>query len=101
MLFVCRLIMIPKIFLNADKCIGAAAAYANKTGEKCICQNGENINNLGFYIEFPNKHFKYTSSWVRAFFGKEESKPLFDLIIDNYCSVEHFINNHSALINFI
>jgi hypothetical protein len=93
--------MIKQIFLNADECVLAAASHNNRTGEKCLCTSNITINNLGFSIEFPSAIFQYKNSIVNIVFQRVTPKPMVEMILSNYDSIAEFINNHSALINFI
>ena len=93
--------MIPKIFLNADQCILEAAAHANKTNEKCTCTPDFTLDNLGFIIEFSSVRFQYKKSIVDIAFNRVTPKPITEMILSEYNSIDEFINYHSVLINFI
>lgn len=93
--------MLKQIFLNSDQCILSAAAYANKTNEKCVCIPNFTLDHLGFSIEFPSAHFQYKKSIVDIAFNRTTPKPVTEMILNEYDSLDQFINNHSALINFI
>jgi len=89
------------VFDNSDDCIKASCSYANKNKEKCeFIINSKEWRDYLFKIVFKPSNTSFV--FKQRFLHKNDGLgPLYFLIIENYKSIDEFVNNHSKLVTFL